>query len=174
LGRNEDTPERPTKDRNSNKRLDTDQPSHGRADKMATVQPAPTFCRYCGCCGIRSNKNWYIKSSAAFAIYSGSHSTTQISNAAAAWNIVQDIVSIQQSGFYLDYLISDDDSIEPDTGLSSYTTHATSGCPGQQDSCGYCLDGTMIYKWKIRLNWGGDHGITTVAPLSGITSDQMF
>jgi hypothetical protein len=34
LGRNEDTRERPTKERSSNKRLDTDQPSHGRGDKI--------------------------------------------------------------------------------------------------------------------------------------------
>jgi hypothetical protein len=106
--------------------------------------------------------------------YSGTHSTTQISNAAAAWNSAQSTLSIQQSGSFLDYLISDDDSIEPDVGNSSYTTHATSGCPGQQDSCGYCFDGTMIYQWTIKVNWGGDHGVTRLATLLGITSDQMF
>jgi hypothetical protein len=105
--------------------------------------------------------------------YSGSHSAgTGISNAAAGWNSVQSRITLSGHTFYDDVHISDDDSIAPLEGITSWITQDQANCANTLDACGTCLDSSILQQVRIRLNWGGTNGITATASTLGWTTDQ--
>ena len=107
--------------------------------------------------------------------YSGSQSaSTGITNAAADWNAAAEgTLTLNSYMHYEDYVISDDDSIAPNEGFTSWTTQADNpGCANKLDSCGACMNSSVLYQVKIKLNWNGESGIVATHNDLSWTIDQ--
>ena len=86
--------------------------------------------------------------------YSGSYSTTGISNAAGIWNGHQSVSDIVQGPPYRDIEISDANNLDPMFAVTYIYTYApTDSCYFKEDICGsYCYDTGMISWTEIKFD----------------------
>jgi len=104
--------------------------------------------------------------------YSGSASTTGISNAAGDWNSAQSQITISTSQGYEDIAISDNNNMSNLGQTTLYSQQYDPACYLKQDNTyGYCYNSSMMYYITIELN---QNLVATTASQWSLTNDQVI